>query len=104
MNPLASTSAAAFPRIPAIHPHRPDRPVADLSQEQIKRRPVLGGLINEYERAAYMPRSGPIAEFRNPTGQPRRYPEHQALIAGAAELTWYPPSPVPWSSPKTRTA
>jgi hypothetical protein len=27
-------------------------PVADLSQERIKRRPVLGGLISEYERAA----------------------------------------------------
>jgi hypothetical protein len=26
--------------------------VADLSNEQIKRRPILGGLINEYERAA----------------------------------------------------
>ena len=33
-------------------PPRPDHPVADLSQERIKRRPVLGGLINEYERAA----------------------------------------------------
>jgi putative transposase len=31
---------------------RPDHPVADLSRERIKRRPVLGGLINEYERAA----------------------------------------------------
>ena len=29
-----------------------EHPVADLSQERIKRRPVLGGLINEYERAA----------------------------------------------------
>jgi putative transposase len=33
-------------------PPRPDHPVADLSQQRIKRRPVLGGLINEYERAA----------------------------------------------------
>jgi putative transposase len=31
---------------------RPGHPVADLSRKQIKRRPVLGGLINEYERAA----------------------------------------------------
>jgi len=35
-----------------LHPPRPDYPLADLSQERIKRRPVLGGLINEYERAA----------------------------------------------------
>jgi putative transposase len=35
-----------------LHPPRPDHPVADLSQERIKRRPVLGGLISEYERAA----------------------------------------------------
>jgi len=31
---------------------RPDHPVADLSTERIRRRPVLGGLINKYERAA----------------------------------------------------
>jgi hypothetical protein len=31
---------------------RPDHPIADFAQERIKRRPVLGGLINEYERAA----------------------------------------------------
>ena len=35
-----------------LHPPRPDHPAADLSCEQIKRLPVLGGLINEYERAA----------------------------------------------------
>ena len=35
-----------------LQPPRPDHPVADLSQERIKRRAVLGGLINEYERAA----------------------------------------------------
>ena len=35
-----------------LRPPRPGHPVADLSQERIKRRPVLGGLINEYDRAA----------------------------------------------------
>jgi putative transposase len=35
-----------------LHPPRPDHPVADLSKERIQRRPVLSGLINEYERAA----------------------------------------------------
>jgi transposase InsO family protein len=35
-----------------LRPPRPDHPAADLSQQRIKRRPVLGSLINEYERAA----------------------------------------------------
>jgi putative transposase len=35
-----------------LRPPQPDHPVADLSQERIQRRPVLGGLINEDERAA----------------------------------------------------
>jgi putative transposase len=35
-----------------LRPPRPDHPAADLSQERIKRRPVLGGLINDYDRAA----------------------------------------------------
>ena len=35
-----------------LRPPLPDHPVADLSQERIKRRSVLSGLINEYERAA----------------------------------------------------
>ena len=35
-----------------LRPPRPDHPVADLSRKRIKRRPVLGGLINEYKRAA----------------------------------------------------
>jgi transposase InsO family protein len=35
-----------------LRPPRPDHPVADLSRKRIQRRPVLGSLINEYERAA----------------------------------------------------
>jgi putative transposase len=34
------------------HPPRPDHPPADLSKKRIQRRPLLGGLINEYERVA----------------------------------------------------
>ena len=35
-----------------LRPPRPDHPAADLSQQRIKRRAILGGLLNEYERAA----------------------------------------------------
>jgi putative transposase len=35
-----------------LRPPRADHPPADLSQARIQRQAVLGGLINEYERAA----------------------------------------------------
>jgi putative transposase len=35
-----------------LQPPRSTRPAVDLTHERIKRRPVLGGLINEYERTA----------------------------------------------------
>jgi putative transposase len=35
-----------------LQPPRPDHFAADLSRKRINRQPVLGGLINEYERAA----------------------------------------------------
>jgi putative transposase len=35
-----------------LRPPRPDHPAADLPHQQIKRQPVLGGLLNEYARAA----------------------------------------------------
>ena len=35
-----------------LQPPRSQRPVIDLAHERIKRRPVLGGLLSEYERAA----------------------------------------------------
>jgi putative transposase len=35
-----------------LRPPRPTHPVADSGYKRIKCRPVLGGLINEYERSA----------------------------------------------------
>jgi putative transposase len=35
-----------------LQPPRSSRPVVDLTQERIKPPPVLGGLVNEYKRAA----------------------------------------------------
>jgi transposase InsO family protein len=35
-----------------LKPPRPDHPIPDLSQHRIRRRPVPGGLINEYNRVA----------------------------------------------------
>jgi len=35
-----------------LRPPVADHPVAGLSQKRIRRRPVLSGLLNEYERAA----------------------------------------------------
>jgi putative transposase len=35
-----------------LRPPLPTHAVTDLSSQRIKRQPVLGGLINEYERAA----------------------------------------------------
>jgi ABC-type sulfate/molybdate transport systems ATPase subunit len=57
---LVFQDAALFPhltvrdnvRLGPRAPPRPDHPIADLSRERIKRRPVLGGLLNEYERTA----------------------------------------------------
>jgi transposase InsO family protein len=35
-----------------LRPPHPDHPALDLERQRIRRRPVLGGLISEYERAA----------------------------------------------------
>jgi hypothetical protein len=35
-----------------LTPPQPDHPTANLSHHRIKRHPILGGLINEYEPAA----------------------------------------------------
>jgi transposase InsO family protein len=39
-------------RAQRLLPPRPDHPGPDLDQQRIRGRPILGGLINEYERAA----------------------------------------------------
>jgi len=35
-----------------LRPPQPTHPVADLSYERIKRRPILGGLRNDYKQTA----------------------------------------------------
>ena len=44
-------------------PPRPDHPAPRLDRQRIRRRSVLGGLISEYERAAYNRRSAPWPSF-----------------------------------------
>jgi hypothetical protein len=64
-----------------LHPPRPDHPAADLSQDRIRRRPVLGGLLNEYQRAAQKTTSIPPADFWNPAGSTSRrvrWPNYRA--------------------------
>jgi putative transposase len=39
-------------RAQRLLPPRPDYPAPDLDQQRIRRRLILGGLINEYERTA----------------------------------------------------
>jgi hypothetical protein len=47
---FADTGGEPEPR--KLQPPRSDRPVVDLTYERVERRPVPGGLITEYERAA----------------------------------------------------
>jgi hypothetical protein len=51
-HPIEYSSDTRSNRSLQLRPPRPDHPVAGLSHERIKRRPVLGGLINEYEQTA----------------------------------------------------
>ena len=39
-------------RAQQLRPPRPEQAVPDLGHERVRRRPILGGLINEYEPAA----------------------------------------------------
>ena len=52
-----------------LRPLWPDHPFADLTTKRIQRRPVLGGLINEYERAAEKPRSVLAPSSGTPQGR-----------------------------------
>jgi len=51
-NPTRHYNGRRPHRSRALRLPRPDHTVADLSRQRIRRQPVLGGLINEHERAA----------------------------------------------------
>jgi hypothetical protein len=57
-----------------LRPPRPDHPIADLTHEQIERQPILGGLINEYQRAAIAPIKPENSVFHLPTIRSYRWP------------------------------
>jgi len=48
----ATTTDDAPHRSRQLRPPWPDHPVADLSPARIQRRPVLGGLLSQYQRVA----------------------------------------------------
>jgi Integrase core domain len=52
-----------------LRPPRPDHRIADLSPERIKPRPVLGGLLNEYERPRRSPGQDRWPSSGTPQGQ-----------------------------------
>jgi putative transposase len=52
-SPAARTTRVSGPhRALRLVPARPDQPTSDFAHRRIRRRPVLGGLINEYEPVA----------------------------------------------------
>jgi len=58
-------------RVLRLRPPRPTSPVPALVHGRIRRRPILGGLLNEYEVAAWNRWSRAMPGFWNPTGRTR---------------------------------
>ena len=69
-------------------------PIAGPSQEPIRRRLVLGGLINEYEQAGQKPWSKAVAGFWHPTGFASELVSvcSQAYVGAAARIAASPGS------------
>jgi Integrase core domain len=63
------------PRALQLHPPQPDHPIADNPTERIKRRSVLGGLINEYETSRLKDQVNPRWTSSG-TPHPRDLPDH----------------------------
>ncbi|MDT7652464.1 MAG: putative transposase, partial [Pseudonocardiales bacterium] len=53
-------------RAQRLLPPRPDHPTADRHQQRIRRRPILGGLINEYQRGSLKPQINPGSRVLEP--------------------------------------
>ncbi|WP_306749531.1 integrase core domain-containing protein [Saccharothrix yanglingensis] len=53
-------------RAPQLAPPRPDQPIPEPGHIPVHRRPVLGGLINEYEPAAAQPQVRPCGRLLAP--------------------------------------
>ena len=84
-----------------LRPPRPEAPVPEPVHGRIRRRPILGGLINHYEPAAFNRWSSTVTEFWNPTGSPNRHVTCSWTSttlegsSGSSSATATPSSPLP---------
>jgi putative transposase len=84
-----------------LRPPSPEAPVPEPVHGRIRRRPILGGLINHYEPAAFNRWSSTVTEFWNPTGSPNRHVTCSWTSttlegsSGSSSATATPSSPLP---------
>ena len=84
-----------------LRPPSPEAPVPEPVHGRIRRRPILGGLINHYEPAAFNRWSSTVTEFWNPTGSPNRHVTcswTSTILegsSGSSSATATPSSPLP---------
>ena len=92
---------AATPSAATARPPSPEAPVPEPVHGRIRRRPILGGLINHYESAAFNRWSSTVTEFWNPTGSLNRHVTCSWTSttlegsSGSSSATATPSSPLP---------
>jgi hypothetical protein len=71
-----------------LYPPRPDHPAADLPQERIRRKPVLGGLINETSEPRRRPGQDPWPSSGTPQAAMSRSRAPGSCAMHTSTLAW----------------